>query len=126
MGLDKRQTVRVTKGLVEAAGYLELGMTRHVIECLDQLGDVGPLAPAAEFLRGEALRMERQDAAAAPFLQTAAEKTPSPHNRSAWLALSVCYRATGDQDRAVESLARARGAQAPLPASDRLPERPDA
>ena len=62
-------------------------------------------------LRGEALRMQHRYDAAASALRTAAQKFPAPYDRPAWLALSQCYRQVGDMNRAIQSLARARGAR---------------
>ena len=111
MKFDFRQLVRVAKRLREAHGYFELGMTQHALDCLDGLGELGPFEAEVELLRGEALRKEHRFEDAELALRTAAKKFPAPYDRSAWYALSLCYRQVGDVNRAIQSLARARGAQ---------------
>jgi len=110
MALTLAQLIRVAKRVKEATGYFELGMTQHTLDCLEGLGDLGPFEAEVALLRGEALRAQHRYAAAETALKTAARKFPSPFDRSAWFALSLCYRQAGDTDRAVQSLARARGA----------------
>jgi len=113
MTLDIRQLARVARRLREATGYLELGMTQHTLDRLEDLGELGPFEAEVELLRGVALRMQHRYDDAASALKTAAQKFPSPYDRSAWYALSLCYRQVGDMDRAIQSLARARGALPP-------------
>jgi len=96
--------------MTQAAGYLELGMTQHALERLEGLGNLGPLEAEVALLRGEALRCQKRYKDAATSFKTAAQKAPSPQNRTAWLALSLCYRQAGDTARAIHSLALARGA----------------
>ncbi len=110
MAIDARQLVRVAKRVKEATGYFELGMTQHTLDCLEGLGELGPFEAEVELLRGESLRMQQRYGEAASALKTAARKFPAPLDRSAWFALSLCYRQVGDTDRAIQSLARARGA----------------
>ena len=110
MKFDFRQLVRVAKRLREAQGYYELGLTQRTLDCLDGLGELGPFEAEVELLRGEALRREHRYDDAASALKTAARKFPAPYDRSAWYALSLCYRQVGDVNRAIQSLARARGA----------------
>lgn len=118
MTIDSGQFVRITKRLRHATGYLELGMPQHAIDCLEGLGELGPLEAAAELLRGEALRIQHRFTDAAHSLETAARKFTAPHDRPAWLALSLCYRQAGDTDRAIQMLAHARGAKPPAPRSE--------
>jgi len=110
---EVRQMIRVAKRLRQATGYLELGMTQHALDSLEGLGDLGPFEGPADLLRGEALRIQCRFEDAAKSLRRAAKSFPAPHDKTAWLALSHCYRQVGDTDRAVQSLARARGAQPP-------------
>jgi tetratricopeptide (TPR) repeat protein len=111
MAFDFRQLVRVAKRLEEAHGYFELGMTEQALDCLEGLGELGPFEAEVQLLRGEALRRQHRFDDAAVALQTAASKFPSPYDRPAWYALSLCYRQAGDMNRAIQSLARARGAR---------------
>ncbi|MHC4404954.1 MAG: tetratricopeptide repeat protein [Planctomycetota bacterium] len=113
MTIDNRQLARVARRMKEATGYLELGMPQHTLECLEGLGDLGPFEAEVELLRGYAFRMQRRYDDAAAALKSAARKSPSPQDKSAWLALSNCYRQAGDTNRAIHSLARARGAGPP-------------
>ncbi len=110
MKFDFHQLVRVAKRLREAQGYFELGLTQRTLDCLDGLGELGPFEAEVELLRGQALRMEHRYDDAASALEAAARKFPAPYDRSAWYALSLCYRQVGDMNRAIQSLARARGA----------------
>ena len=111
MSFNRTQFVRVAKRMAEAVGYLELGLTQHALDRLEGLGDLGPLEAQVEFLRGEALRFQHRYEDAATSFKNAAKKAPAPHNRAAWLASSLCYRQAGNTQRAIQSLARARGAQ---------------
>jgi predicted Zn-dependent protease len=113
MPFDARQFARVAKRLQQAIGYLELGMAQHALDGLTGLGDLGPLEAEVQLLRGQALRIQRRFDDAATAFKTAARKFPSPLDRSAWFALSQCYRQAGDTGRAIQSLARARGANPP-------------
>ena len=109
---DIEQMVRVAKRMKQATGYLELGMAQQAIERLATAGEFGPFEAEAELLRGAALQMQhRYDDAAASF-ESAAMKLPRRDDKAAWLALSQCYQHVGDHERAVESLANARGASA--------------
>lgn len=110
MSFDQRQLVRIAKRLQEAAGYFELGMAEHTLECLDGLGELGPFEAEVALLRGEALRLQHRYDDAALALKIAARKFPAPFDRSAWFALSLCYRQAGATGLAIQSLARARGA----------------
>lgn len=111
MSFDGRQLVRVAKRLLQASGYLELGMRQHALDRLDGLGDLGPFEAAVELLRAEALRGQHRYQDAATSFKNAARKFPSPQNKPVWLASSLCYRQAGDILRAIQSLARARGAR---------------
>ena len=104
MKFDYRQLVRVGKRLKEAQGYFELGLTQRTLDCLDGLGELGPFEAEVELLRGEALRREHRYDDAASALKTAAGKFPAPYDRSAWYALSLCYRQVGDMNRAIERI----------------------
>lgn len=120
MKLDFRQLVRVAKRLREAHGYFELDMTERALDCLDGLGELGPFEAEVELLRGEALRKQHRYDDAEFALRTAAKKFPAPYDRSAWYALSLCYRQAGDVSQAIQSLARARGAQPRRPRPNTL------
>ena len=111
MKLGRIQVVRTIKRLSEAIGYLELGMTRQALDCLKGLDDSGPFAAVAEMLRGEAARREHRLDDAARSLEAAARMLPTADGKLIWLALSSLYREAGNTDRAVDTLAQARGAR---------------
>ena len=113
MDLQTRQYLRTIKRLVEADGYLDLGMTQRALATLDAIHEPGNFIGAVEFLRGKALWMEDRVDDAVDSLRFAAEHTLSPFNRPAWLALSAYYRDNGLVGQAIESLAHARGANNP-------------
>jgi tetratricopeptide (TPR) repeat protein len=117
MAFDERQMFRVAKRLRQAAGYLELGMAQQALDSLEDLGELGPFEAEVELLRGEALRMQKRFKEAAASFTIAAQKFPPPQSVAAWLALSLCYQQAGDTDRAIQILARLRGAQPPKPGS---------
>ena len=119
MSFDEVHYQRISKRLAQAVGYLEFGMPGHALERLEGLGELGPLEAEVEMVRGEALQCQHRYDDAAASLKNAARKAPSPRNRAAWLALSMCYRQAGDTDRAIQSLANARGAMA-----DNLKQKP--
>jgi len=106
--------IRAQKRLMAAEGYLELGLPTHALECLEGLGALGPLEPIAQMLRGKALWLQRRYTDAARSLRAAAETIHAPHDRPAWLALSLYYRHAGKMAQAIDSLARARGAHPPV------------
>jgi len=110
---EVRHMIRIAKRLAAATGYLELGMTQHALDSLEGLGNLGPFEGPVELLRGESLRLQHRYDEAEKSLQIAAKKFPAPGDRTAWLALSNCYRQAGDVDGAVQMLARARGAHRP-------------
>jgi len=111
--LTRGQLARVAHRLREATGYMELGMYEHASRRLEDLGELGPFEAEVDLLRGEALRAQHRFKDAASSLTAAALKLPAPHNRSALLALSLCYRQAGDTTRAVQAMGLARGAALP-------------
>lgn len=116
MEVNLAHAVRLTKHLRSAIGYHELGMTQHALQCLDQaqlIGDIGPWRLAIDMVRGEVLHSAHRYEAAAEALEHAARLTPAPYNQAIWLALSACYREAGDTQRAVDTLACARGVKPP-------------
>lgn len=110
---EQLRWMRIARRLNEAAGYLELGLPGKTLEILDELGDVGPFAPGAALLRGEALRLQERYAEAAASFEYAARFMPPPFDRPAYLASSACYRQVGDINRAINLLGFARGALPP-------------
>ena len=111
MRADIAQMIRVSKRLTQAGGYLELDMPHKTLECLDNLGALGPFEAEVSILRGEAYRRQHRFREAANSFHAAAQKMPSPKDREAFLAMSVCYHQAGNVGQAVRMLARARGAK---------------
>jgi len=107
--IEIRQLVRVAKRLQEASGYVELGMPQHALDCLVGLGELGPFEAEVELVRGEAYRAQHRYDDAAVALKAAAKRFPSPFDKSAWLALGLCYFQAGNKAKAAQMLARARG-----------------
>ena len=110
---EQVQYLGIVRRIREATGYAELGMFQHALDRLSHLGDVGPLEAEVALVRGEVLRVMGRVEEAEREFQTAAVKFPSPQDRTAWLALSLLYRQTGDTSMAVSMLALARGAHLP-------------
>lgn len=110
MRADIAQMIRVSKRLTQAGGYLELDMPHKTLECLANLGELGPFEAEVDILRGEAFRRQERFQEAAESFEAAARKMPSPKDRQAYLAMSVCFQQAGNVAQAVQMLARARGA----------------
>jgi tetratricopeptide (TPR) repeat protein len=91
--------------LVQAEGYLELGMGEHALEVLDRCEQLARLPEHGLYLRGQCLReLGRFREALDPLWQAAQS---NPENIGTWLALGWCYKRTGKLDRAIESLEEA-------------------
>lgn len=91
---------RTVRQLAAAEGYLELGMPEHALGQLKAVGDAGPYEAIAELLRGEAFKAEARYEDAIQPLHRAAELFPVPYSNRAWLALSECYRESGQRELA--------------------------
>ena len=113
MTLNHTQFVRTMKRLASAQGYLELRMPGQALESLQGIGEPGPLRGAVEMLRGKAFWLQHRYDDAAQSLRVAAQSIDAPHDRPAWMALSIYYRNQGEPGKAMDSLARARGAHLP-------------
>jgi len=94
---------RVVKRLAAAEGYLELGLPEYALSELDSVQEAGPFEAISQLLRGEALQAEERFTEAIPALNRAAELVPAPFNQRALLGLSRCYRASGQEQLAVEA-----------------------
>lgn len=110
---EQLKWMRVARRLNEAAGYLELGLPERTLQIIDEIGDLGPFAPGAALLRGEALRLQERFAEAGASFEWAARFIPPPFDRPAYLASSMCYRQAGQLHRAINLLGFARGALPP-------------
>ena len=115
------QYIRLTKRLTQADGYIDLGMSQHALNRLENIGAAGPFAPAVAMLRGKALWLQKRFDEAAEQLLKAADGLSAPHSRQAWLALSLYHKKQGDIDDAIDALSKARGAN---PTSKRSTLRP--
>jgi tetratricopeptide (TPR) repeat protein len=97
--------IRRQQLLVQAEGYLELGMAEHALAVLDRCDQLARLPEHGLFLKGQCLReLGRFREALDPLWQAAQS---NPENISTWLALGWCYKRTGKLDRAIESLEEA-------------------
>lgn len=103
--MSSHDRIRRQQLILQAEGYLELGMPRHGLEVLARYGDPDSLSPHALYLQGECLRALERFAEALEPLKRAAEASPS--NLHVWLALGWCYKRTGRIDLAIESLEEA-------------------
>lgn len=86
--------------LMAAEGYLELGLPHRAHQELDAVDCDRHAHKYAAFLRGEALRSEGRYLEAIEHLEFAAKRIPAPYNQSVYRSLSLCYRASGDEELA--------------------------
>ena len=103
--ISHRDRVRRQQLVLQAEGYLELGMAGHALETLSRWGDSDTLPDHVLYLKGQVLRELGRFGEALEPLARAAQGDPD--NISAWLALGWCYKRTGKLDRAIESLEEA-------------------
>ncbi len=97
--------IRRQQLVLQAEGYLELGMAHHALAVLTRCGDINTLTEHALYLKGQSLReLGRYREALDPLWRAA---QGNPDNVSVWLALGWCYKRTGKLDRAIESLEEA-------------------
>lgn len=94
---------KIVKRLAAAEGYLELGLASYALEELNRVTEAGPFEAISQLLRGEALQAEQRFSEAIPAFNRAADLVPAPFNQRALLGLSRCYRASGQEDLAVEA-----------------------
>ncbi len=103
--MSSRDRIRRQQLMIQAEGYLELGMPSHALDVLARSGDPDLLTDHGLYLQGECLRsLERYREAIVP-LQRAAQG--DPNNIHVWLALGWCYKRTGRLDLAIEALEEA-------------------
>lgn len=95
--------------MLQAEGYLELGMARHALDVLTRCGEPATLPDHALYLKGQGLRELGRFREALEPLSRAAQGNPL--NIGAWLALGWCYKRAGKLDRAIESLEEALSAE---------------
>ena len=97
--------IRRQQLVIQAEGYLELGMAAHALAVLERCGDDDLLPDHALYLKGQSLReLGRHREALEPLARSA---QANPDNVGTWLALGWCYKRTGKLDRAIESLEEA-------------------
>jgi len=116
IGLEGNDVIRFAKRLRAAMGYYELGMTQHAVECLDSaaaMKDIGPLRLAISMIKAHFAMQPHRFEAASTLLEAIARAAPRPQSQSIWLVLSLCYNDAGDSERAIDTLACARGAKPP-------------
>lgn len=103
--MSPHDRIRRQQLMMQAEGYLELGMAAHALDVLGRFGDSATLPNHALYLKGQSLRELGQFREALEPLSRAAQA--SPDNVSVWLALGWCYKRIGKLDRAIESLEEA-------------------
>jgi len=98
---------RITRRLIAAEGYLELGLPLRAHLELDAVDGHVPVRKYVECLRGQACVAEGRYADAIVHLEFAAKRIPAPFNQSVWQSLGICYRAEGADElaEAAESMA---------------------
>jgi len=96
---DRQRRQRV---LLQAEGYLELGMAQHALDVLAGTADPAAADGQIHYLRGEALRTVERYAEALDALKKAAEAMPDDVH--VWLALAWCHKRTDGLDQAIEAL----------------------
>ena len=97
--------IRRQQLVVQAEGYLELGMPLHALDVLARYGSPESLSDHALYLQGESLRALGRFREALEPLGRAAQG--SPESVPTWLALGWCYKRIGRIDMAIESLEEA-------------------
>jgi Flp pilus assembly protein TadD len=101
--------IRRQQLVLQAEGYLELGMPKHALELLSRCGERESLPEHALYLQGECLRALGQFREALEPLTLASQTNPD--NIHVWLALGWCHKRTGRLDLAIESLEEALGVE---------------
>jgi hypothetical protein len=102
------RVVSTAKRLMEAIGYLELGMIRHARRCLVEVGDPGELASAAGMICDEAVRRETRMMGDALPVNLVHPMAPDPVSEDILLLLIRCIRKAGGAERAVDVFASTR------------------
>jgi Flp pilus assembly protein TadD len=109
MFVSSHDRIRRQQLIMQAEGYLELGMPGHALDVLERCGDPELLTEHALYLQGESLRsLERYREAVVPLKRAA---QGDPNNIHVWLALGWCYKRTGRLDLAIEALEEALAAE---------------
>ena len=93
---------RRRKLILEAEGYIELGMPAHALKIIAKISDTNELDGHAAFLKGDALRSLGRYDEAVVELEAAAET--SIDNIYIWLALGWCHKRTDQMNLAIQSL----------------------
>jgi len=103
--MSAHDRIRRQQFVLQAEGYLELGMPLHALDALARFGPSETLSDHALYLKGEALRALGRFREAIGPLARAAQGDPG--NIHVWLALGWCYKRSGRIDLAIESLEQA-------------------
>ncbi len=103
--MSAHDRIRRQQLVLQAEGYLELGMPHHALAVLARFGAAETLPVHALYLQGEALRaLDRYQEAIEPLSRAA---QADPNNTHVWLALGWCHKRTARIDLAIESLEEA-------------------
>lgn len=107
--MNAHDRVRRQQFVLQAEGYLELGMAQHALDVLARVGDPETLPGHGLYLTGEALRSLGRFREAIEPLTRASQADPG--NIHIWLALGWCYKRVSRIDLAIESLEEALSAE---------------
>lgn len=107
--MNAHDRVRRQQFVLQAEGYLELGMAQHALDALARVGDPETLSGHGLYLTGEALRSLGRFREAIEPLTRASQADPG--NIHIWLALGWCYKRVSRIDLAIESLEEALSAE---------------
>jgi len=95
----------IARRLIEAEGYLELGLPNRALECLRSRDDWSSMKFEASLLKGEALRELGAFREAIGALEAAQRLRPEDWRTA--LALGWCYKRTYRLAQAIDALERA-------------------
>jgi tetratricopeptide (TPR) repeat protein len=93
---------RLQRSLVEALGYLELGLPHLAVGRLQRFADVGRDRLSWNLVMGEALRALQEYPEAIVLLERARQL--APERVDIYLSLGWCYKRTGQLPQAIQAL----------------------
>jgi hypothetical protein len=96
MKAKRAQACQVARRLLEAIGYLELGMAEQAKSCLVVAGRNATFAPVAKMIRDEMTRRKERLGDDAVALEVMHPMAPEPVDHEIVLALTRCYRQAGN------------------------------
>jgi tetratricopeptide (TPR) repeat protein len=103
--LSRNQAVQLERALIEAEGFLELGLPKLALKALERIRPLMDNEPVALAMYGEILRMLDRFEEALPPLRRAVELRPGL--LPAYLAIGWCAKRTGRLSEAIAALEKA-------------------